>query len=136
MLTAMRGAIGGVATFAIVTVAGMGVIAGLTVAGVEIHAAISKPVGDAGVRSDTNGSKNQEADSAIFNQLKMQITGYQFQIQQDVAAAETTAAQLVSGSCVQAVNQYNADAQVDNMGPNLPTGYPTSYALGVCDVPN
>lgn len=137
MFSGLKEAIGATAAIVVLVIVGMLAVAGLTVAGVEIHAAISKTTGDAKVKSDTNNGTNQEVSSAIFAQLTTQITGDQAQMESYVqAGVPMTSILLVQSDCLDAVKQYNADATTDTTEPNLPAGDPVSYnPIATCVIP-
>lgn len=136
MLKAMTSAIGGVATFAVVGTIIVGASVGLTFAGIQLDTWLSKPAGNAQVTRDTNDGTDQEESSAIFAQLIGEIQGDQGKMATDVQIGNLTAAALVNSDCLTAVQQYNADAQTDTLGPNLPAGDPTSYdGSTTCAIP-
>lgn len=143
MIAGLRQAIGATAAMVVIILAlivGCGLLA---LAGYEVNAWLSAPVGAAQVKTDTNDAQNRETAQYQYGQDKNTIEADTANIQQNAAQYyqdpsnyTLSLVQSAQQTCREDVAAYNTLAEGTTTGPWRPAQDPVSYdAATTCKMP-
>lgn len=140
MFEALRDAVGVVMAWIIAVVVAMCIVAGLTVVGLKIDGWLAPAQGDAQQKIQNNDANNRATAQDAFNQLDNTIKGDVVKIHNDkdqfgdhpTDPGDKAQLALDKATCVQAVNEYNTDANDMNMKDWRPAEDPPSFSLDIC----